>query len=357
MTTEGWVGAPSPVSAIVDKALAITGEETDVVEASELVVGSSASMQELHALIQKAAAGSATVLIRGESGTGKEIAARAIHQRGPRRRMPFVKIQCGALPDSLLESELFGYERGAFTGAMARKPGRVELAQGGTLFLDEIGDITPAMQVKLLRLLQDREFERLGGNTTLKVDVRFIAATHRDLESLMKLGEFREDIFYRLAVIPIWIAPLRTRREDIEQLARYFCKRFAEIHERPGLEMTDPALKLLRRQRWPGNVRQLQNFVERLVVLADGKVIDEADISRESSSPASFSTQTTSTESEAPPEPQDNVKALEQRRREAERKALLQALDRAQGNRTIAARMLGVCRRTLYNLLEAHGVA
>ena len=354
---EGSVGGRGPVSEVVDEALVVAGEEIEAEQFSELVIGGSASMQELNALIQKAAAGSATVLIRGESGTGKEIAARAIHQRGPRRHMPFVKIQCGALPDSLLESELFGYERGAFTGATARKPGRVEMAQGGTLFLDEIGDITPAMQVKLLRLLQDREFERLGGNTTLKVDVRFIAATHRDLESLMKDGEFREDIFYRLAVIPIWIAPLRTRREDIEQLARHFCERFAQIHARPGLQMTERALKLLRRQRWPGNVRQLQNFVERLVVLADGPVIDEPDILREPSSPPSFSTQTTSTGAQAPSERPENGKALEQKRREAERKALLQALDRAHGNRTMAARMLGVSRRTLYNLLEAHGVA
>jgi two-component system response regulator AtoC len=347
------------VSANVEELLAISDEGPDSEQWQELVIGRSTSMQELQALIQKAATGSATVLIRGESGTGKEIAARAIHQRGPRRDMPFVKIQCGALPDSLLESELFGYERGAFTGATTRKLGRVEMAQGGTLFLDEIGDITPAMQVKLLRLLQDREFERLGGTTTLKVDVRFIAATHRDLESLMKAGEFREDIFYRLAVIPIWIAPLRTRREDIEELARHFCQKFAIIHGRPGLEMTERALKLLRRQRWPGNVRQLQNFVERLVVLADGAVIDEADILREPASPPAFATQTTSTGAALvhPQQMPDNGKALERRRREAERKALLQALDRAQGNRTVAARMLGVSRRTLYNLLEAHGVA
>src|SRR5262249_52347902 len=227
-------------------------------------VGDSEAMRQVQELIRRAASGSATVLIRGETGTGKELAARAIHELGPRRQGAFIKFQCVALPEGLLESELFGYEKGAFTGAASRKPGRVELAQGGTLFLDEIGDLTPMMQVKLLRLLQDREFERLGGTATQKADVRFITATHRDLEGLVQKGEFREDLFYRMNVVPIWIPPLRGREEDIEPLASHFCSVFAAANAKPGASLDASALQMLRAQPWPGNVRELQNFIERL---------------------------------------------------------------------------------------------
>jgi two-component system response regulator AtoC len=289
------------------------------------------------------------VLIRGETGTGKEIAARTIHRLSSRRDGPFIKVHCAALPDALLESELFGYEKGAFTGAAARKPGRVELAQGGTLFLDEIGDVTPAVQIKLLRVLQDREFERLGGTETLRTDARFCAATHRDLEGMIQRGEFREDLFYRLNVVPLWIPPLRARRPDIDALTRAFCARFGSAHGKPGVTFDDDAMRALRRERWPGNVRQLQNFVERLVVLTASSVITLRDVTDELSRQVRFVTQAPSSivAPQAAVTPDDG--SLEEQVRHAEREALKRALDRAKGNRTVAARILGINRRTLYN--------
>jgi two-component system response regulator AtoC len=300
------------------------------------------------------------VLLRGESGTGKEVAARAIHAASPRSKGPFVKVHCAALPDNLLESELFGYEKGAFTGASTRKPGRVELAQGGTLFLDEIGDVTPAVQVKLLRLLQEREYERLGGVETLKADVRFVAATHRDLEGMIKAGTFREDLFYRLSVVPIWLPPLRDRKEDVAPLARRFCADFGAANGRPGIALAPEAIALLEAQSWPGNVRQLQNFVERLVVLSEGTTLDaelvRRELSRQSPFDAARSPQSGSPAIHEPAaKPSDGAGALlDVRRREAEREALESALRKAAGNRTLAARILGVSRRTLYNKLEEH---
>jgi two-component system response regulator AtoC len=323
--------------------------------ASECPEGSSRVMKECQALIARAAQGQATVLLRGESGTGKEVAARAVHALSPRRAGPFVRVHCGALPDALLESELFGHERGAFTGAIARKPGRVELAQGGTLFLDEIGDITAAVQVKLLRLLQEREFERLGGLATIKADVRFIAATHRNLEGMVARGEFREDLFYRLSVVPIWLPPLRERVSDIEVLATQFCSERAAANGRPEVTLDASALARLAAEPWPGNVRQLQNFVERLVVLSEGRRIGAADVERELSCRAPGP-------SEAPVTSDPGVGGaatghLDEQRKMAEREALESALRRAGGNRSLAARLLGVSRRTLYNKLEEFGLA
>jgi two-component system response regulator AtoC len=332
----------------------VGGETFQGETAAPALIVASRAMQEVRTLVGKAARGTATVLIRGESGTGKEVAARSIHELSSRRAMPFVKIQCASFPDSLLESELFGYEKGAFTGATARKPGRIEIAHGGTLFLDEIGDITPAMQVKLLRVLQDRDFERLGGTDTIHVDVRFVAATHRDLDAMVRSGEFRADLFYRLAVVPLWLPPLRTRRDDIEPLAVHFCEVASTLNARPSLRITGEALKLLRRQRWPGNVRELQNFVERLVVLSDSDTIDVADVVREQALQPTFLTQPTSDASVTAPRLAGG--SLEKERREAERRALASALERAKGNRTLAARVLGVSRRTLYNMLDEHGV-
>jgi two-component system, NtrC family, response regulator AtoC len=302
-------------------------------------------MREVEDMIGRAAKGDVTVLIRGESGSGKEVVARAIHQAGPRRGAPFVKLHCAALPDTLIESELFGYEKGAFTGAASRKPGRVELAQGGTLFLDEIGDISPFIQVKLLRLLQDREFERLGSTQTLKTTARFLAATHQPLEELIKQRTFREDLFYRLNVLPIWILPLRERPEDIEALATTFCRQFGRSNGRGELAIARDALALLKTLPWPGNVRQLQNFVERLVVLSDGDELTAKDIERELVRHSALPT------AGAP------SGTLEASRLDAEKSALVAALAQARNNRSLAARLLGISRRTLYHKMAEHGIA
>ncbi|QRK12870.1 sigma-54-dependent Fis family transcriptional regulator [Archangium violaceum] len=329
-------------------------------------VGQSTAMAEVQALLTRAATGTATVLLRGESGTGKELAAKAVHDASPRRGGPFVKLHCAALPDTLLESELFGYEKGAFTGAATRKPGRVELANGGTLFLDEIGDITPQVQVKLLRLLQEREFERLGGTQTLKVDVRFVAATHRNLEEMVRKGEFREDLFYRLNVVPVWMPPLRARTEDIEPLVRHFLDVHAKANGRPPFTLTPDGLAALRAQPWPGNVRQLQNFIERLVVLSDGPLLTGDEVMREVArqpgivpvAPAPEPVSPSLSIAAVPTAGSTNGegRTLESQRKEMERQALVDALKRAGDNRTLAARLLGISRRTLYNKLEEHGL-
>jgi len=323
-------------------------------------VGDSQGLAEVRALLAKAASGTATVLLRGESGTGKELAAKAVHDHSPRRAGPFVKLHCAALPDTLLESELFGYEKGAFTGAATRKPGRVELAHGGTLFLDEVGDISPAVQVKLLRVIQERELERLGGTQTVKVDVRFVAATHQPLEELVKAGRFREDLFYRLNVVPVWLPPLRQRPDDIAPLARHFLDVHAKANGRPPFTLTPDALAVLQAQPWPGNVRQLQNFLERLVVLSDGQELTGADVTRELARQPGLSTlsgpPSDAAQTAPPPAGTDAARTLESQRKDVEKQALVDALRRASDNRTLAARLLGISRRTLYNKLEEHGL-
>jgi two-component system response regulator AtoC len=289
----------------------------------------------------------------------------------------------------LLESELFGYEKGAFTGAVARKPGRAELADKGTLFLDEIGELSMPLQAKLLRLLQDRQIERLGGTKTISVDVRVVAATHRDLESMVERQTFRLDLFYRLNVVPLWLPPLRARREDIDVLVEHFCKMLGRANGKPHIGIERDAVKALRGQRWPGNVRQLQNFVERLVVLSNGPAITEADVRSELSRQVRFATQpgtalriqptafapptpTPTPASEpapasdptsvdahppgAPTELAQPVLPLDQEVRAAEKKALERALSVAKQNRSLAARLLGVSRSTLYAKLEEHGL-
>jgi two-component system, NtrC family, response regulator AtoC len=314
--------------------------------ATQALVGEAPALEEARQLILKAAASQATVLVLGETGTGKELAARAIHLASARAKGAFVHLDCGALPETLFESELFGYERGAFTGAMARKPGRVELAQGGTLFLDEVGELSLSSQVKLLRLLQEREFERLGGTETLKADVRVVAATHQVLAEMVQAGRFREDLRYRLEVIPITMPTLRSRPEDVPGLVRHFLTTLGASNGRPGVTVSPPALELLSRQRWPGNVRQLQNFVERLLVLSEGTTLGLAEVARELER----------TDGAAPPAAKAGGASLEARRQGAERDAVAEALRKARGNRSLAARLLGVSRRTLYNKLEALGL-
>jgi two-component system, NtrC family, response regulator AtoC len=333
------------------------------------ILGESAAMRQAYATLKRAAQGTATVLVRGESGTGKELVARAIHETSPRAAQPFLKIDCTALPENLLDSELFGYERGAFTGAVARKPGRVELADKGTLFLDEIGELSLSLQAKLLRLLQDRQFERLGGIKPISVDVRIVAATHRDLDAMIERGQFRLDLFYRLNVIPLWLPPLRARREDIELLAAAFCSASAKANGKPGVVIDPDAMKLLRNQRWPGNVRQLQNFIERLVVLATEPVILAEQVKRELAIQIGFKTQTGTSEALAnaqpaaaaptqfaPTELQAMILPLDHEMRAAEKQALERALVHCKGNRSLAARLLGVSRSTLYAKLQEHGM-
>jgi two-component system response regulator AtoC len=353
--------APDELRFVVGKILASRRDEVPLSGAPTSrtgLLGTSKAMLHVQDLVRRVAPGTATVLIRGESGTGKELLARAIHAGSARSAAPFVKVHCAGLPETLFESELFGYEKGAFTGAAARKPGRVEVAEGGTLFFDEIGDISPAMQVKLLRLLQDREFERLGGNATLTADVRFVAATHRDLEHMTEKGQFREDLFYRLNVGPVWLPPLRARRDDLPMLARHFCDTFAAAHAKPDVTLSEDAIGLLAAERWPGNVRQLQNFVERLVVLTESKLIGANAVRDELAPPVTFATQT-------PPGNTGGVSAttdgkpivpLDVALRDAERRAIQRALKKAKGNRTVAARLLGVGRATLYKKIVELGL-
>jgi two-component system response regulator AtoC len=313
-------------------------------------LGESPAMHDALGILARAAKSTATVLIRGESGTGKELAARAIHDQSPRRSGPFVVIHCAALPDSLLESELFGHEKGAFTGAVCRRPGRIELADGGTLFLDEIGDVPLATQVKLLRVLQERTFERLGGAKSVKVDVRFVAATHRDLDGMVRAKTFRDDLYYRLNVIPVVMPPLRDRPEDIAPLIARFVVAFGAANGKAAIGVDMDAVERLRRESWPGNIRELQNFIERLVVLADGPAVTLADVERELARSAAMSPSAPTHSAQAP------SSNLGDRRRIAEREAIREALERVQGNRTLAARILGVSRRTLYNMLAQHGL-
>ena len=242
------------------------------------MVGHTASMRRVFEQVEQVAKWNTTVLIRGESGTGKELVARAVHYNSARASSPLVKLNCAALPDNQLESELFGHEKGAFTGAVSQRKGRFEQADGGTLFLDEIGEISPAFQAKLLRVLQEGEFERVGGTRTLKVDVRIIAATNRDLEAAVAAGEFREDLYYRLNVMPIQIPSLRDRLEDIPDLARFLVDKIAENQGRP-LSITDSAFRALMRHSWPGNVRELENSLERAAVMSENGVIDRDAVS------------------------------------------------------------------------------
>jgi len=308
---------------------------------SRKIIGCSAALEEVRRLIRRVAPTDSTVLITGESGTGKELVADAIHRQSGRAEKPFIRINCGAIPENLIESELFGHERGAFTGALARKIGKFELADGGTLLLDEIGDLPLQLQVKLLRVLQERELERLGGTTTIAVDVRILCATAKNLLVAAKEGTFREDLFYRLQVIPIEVPPLRKRKEDIVPLAEHFLEEFSQgRHDR--LVLSRSAMDCLVDYNFPGNIRELRNIVERLSVLVAGPLIEVGDL------PADLL-------QEERREPAENGEALNLARAvtQAEKRCILRALDFAGGNKTEAARMLGISRKNLWEKMKA----
>src|SRR5437667_9328657 len=321
------------------------------------VVARSPKMQEVLATVERVAPTNSTVLLGGESGVGKDLIARAIHEKSRRARGPFIKINSSAIPESLLESELFGYEKGAFTGANASKPGKFELADKGTLFLDEIGDVPPAIQVKLLRVLQEREFERLGGTKTLKVDVRLVAATNRQLRAALEQGTFREDLYYRLNVVPISIAPLRERKEDIPYLVDHFIARFAREAGKPIEGITPAAMKLLADFHWPGNVRELENIIERAVALFAGTVIDVGDIQLDVSAwqPWSLAAGANST-GPNPASPGAPVLPGGMTLERYEDEIIREAVRRAGGNKSQAARMLGLSRNALRYRLSKMGV-
>ena len=311
------------------------------------VVTSSAKMQEVMATVERIAPTNATVLLGGESGVGKDMIARVLHEKSRRASGPFIKINSTAIPENLLESELFGYEKGAFTGASGTKPGKFEMADKGTLFLDEIGDVPPATQVKLLRVLQEREFERLGGTRTLKVDVRLVAATNRDLRAALEEGTFREDLYYRLNVVPIDIPPLRDHKEDIPELVQLFIERFSRGSGKPVTGIRPDALQLLMDFHWPGNVRELENVIERACALATGEVLEVADVHVDSgrAKPASGPP-------EAGPLLPEGV-TLEQ----WEDEMIREALRRTAGNKSRAARTLGLSRNALRYRLTRMGIA
>jgi Nif-specific regulatory protein len=308
-------------------------------EADYSMVGESKRMKQVYQLLARVAPTDSTVLIRGESGTGKELAARALHLHSRRATRPFVAINCAALTETLLESELFGHEKGAFTGALVQKKGRLEMADSGTLFLDEIGELAPQMQVKLLRVLQEREFERVGGTRPIKVDVRVLAATNKELEEAIKAGDFRQDLYYRLNVVSIVLPPLRERREDIALLASYFAAKFSKKSKRQIMGISQPARAYLNNYDWPGNVRELENAIERAVVLGSGNQILPEDL------PEAVLETAQSPKGAPPAQYHDAVRELKKR-------LILEAMDETDGNYTEAAKILGVHPNYLHRLIR-----
>jgi len=335
------------LSVVVEKALDVSklrDENRDLREALgqryqfENIVGHSPEMQEIFATVTRVAPTRATVLLAGESGVGKDMIARAIHEHSPRKGRPFVKINCTAIPENLMESELFGYEKGAFTGANISKPGKFEQADTGTVFLDEIGDVPASIQVKLLRILQEREFERLGSNKTQHTDVRVIAATNVDLRAALEQGTFREDLYYRLNVVPMNIPPLRERKDDIPYLVEHFAKKY-------GGEISEGALERLMSYHWPGNVRELENVIERSILLAQGPRVEAEDIKIEMG--AARARPSVSTDAFLP-----EGMTLDQ----YEQSIIREALKRADGNKSQAARLLGLTRNALRYRLAQMGI-
>jgi two-component system response regulator AtoC len=314
------------------------------------IVGDSPALREVLTKVEQVAQTAATVLLRGETGTGKELAARAIHINSPRESRPFVRVNCAALAPGVLESELFGHEKGAFTGAVSRRPGRFELADGGTLFLDEVGDLPAEVQVKLLRVLQEREFERVGGVETIKVDVRLISATHRDLEQLVAEGKFRQDLYYRLNVFSITLPPLRDRPADIASLCEHFIQKFAQTSGKVVRGIEPAALATLGAYPWPGNVREMENVIERAMILTKGPMLAATDLD--------FGRRPAPTPAPATPAPTDGDggRSLYKRLSEQERSEIVAAVERSQGNIAHAARALGINRSTLYYRMRKHGL-
>ncbi len=300
--------------------------------------GTSQAMQHVYSLIAQAAPTNATILITGESGTGKELAARAIHNASPRREKPFVSINCAAIPEGLIESELFGHERGAFTGAEQRRKGKFELADNGTLLLDELGDLAGPMQAKLLRVLQESQFERVGGSKTIRVDVRILACTSKDLQKEVAAGRFRQDLLYRLQVIPLRMPPLRDHKEDINELCQAFLQEFNSLHGRSA-SITDEAIRCLRQYDFPGNTRELRNLMERAAVLCRGPEITPADL------PLELTCKTSQ------PVADFNLSA---RLAVAEIECLQNALRQSNGSRTEAARLLGISRKNLWEKMKSY---
>ncbi len=343
------VGSPAELRLTVARALerrALLNWKTGARQSTgevELTWGAPAMAPVVEAL-RKVAPTQATVLLVGESGTGKEVTARALHQWSERADGPFVAVNCAALTETLLESELFGHEKGAFTGAVAQRRGRIELAQGGTFFLDEVGELKAELQAKLLRVLQERRFERVGGTRTLEADVRWVAATNRDLKAMMARGEFREDLYHRLAVFPIRLPALRERREDLRPLAELLLRRIGEELGRPGLRLSAEALARLEAFAWPGNVRELRNALERAAILADGVVVEPRHLWLDPTG--------TARPEEAPMGEEGRLPSLTLE--ELERRAIEQAIADEAGNRKRAAQRLGIGLRTLYDKLRRY---
>ncbi|NOZ84814.1 MAG: sigma-54-dependent Fis family transcriptional regulator [Deltaproteobacteria bacterium] len=362
---------PKLLKAKIDKALEVVEvkakanrleEENEALRAEfslppdlEELVGKSEAMNKVFRAIGKVAPTDTTVLLTGESGTGKELVAKAIHSRSKRADKVLVKVSCGAIPENLIESELFGHEKGAFTGAIRRKMGRFELAHKGTLFLDEIGELPKPLQVKLLRVLQEREFERVGGEDTLRVDVRLIAATNRNLNLDVKEGRFREDLFYRLNVVPIELPPLRVRTGDIQALAHHFIEKLQVRTGGKAVKIDPHALDMLETYSWPGNVRELENTIERAMVFCEGDTIRTSDLPP-SIAGSSLPTHTATRENNRESSPHLGEKPLPELLEEVERNMILQAYEKSNGIKAEAARVLGVKVSALYYKLQKYGI-
>ncbi|MCL4743915.1 MAG: PEP-CTERM-box response regulator transcription factor [Burkholderiaceae bacterium] len=336
---------PEVLGLVIDRAFRIADLERENRQLAEMVGETPLSglltrdpgMQKICRQIEKVAPANATVLLLGDSGTGKELLARALHQLSPRKDKRFVAINCAAIPDTLLEAELFGYEKGAFTGAAKTTPGKIETADGGTLFLDEIGDLPQTLQAKLLRFLQEREIERIGGREEIAVDVRVVCATHRNLRESIVEGTFREDLFYRLSEVVVTIPPLRDRAGDASLLAHAFVQRLAAQNGRERMTLRDDALDAIEQHEWPGNVRELENCIKRAVIMSEGSAITASDLGlRTDEDPLSF-----------------NLRMV---RDEAEKQAVLKVMARVDGNIAKAAELLGISRPTLYDLLNRFGL-